>query len=167
MIARLAAWLVGRSRRERVLLALLALVGLPAAVWLALFEPLLERREAARAALAAAEDQRAWILARRAEMAALPPAPGSRDGSGRPPEGLAALEARLAAAGLDPMGTAQLADAGEGAVTLRLGGVAFVELMAWLETLEAETGWRLVAATLVAAETPGSVEADLRLEAGP
>jgi type II secretory pathway component PulM len=55
---RLALWLQGRSARERWLLALMGVLALPAALWLAVAEPLLQRRAEARAALAEAADLR-------------------------------------------------------------------------------------------------------------
>lgn len=151
---RLARALLDLSPRERWLLAALALIALPAAFWLAVAQPLLAARTEARAGLAAAEDLRAWVLARRAELAALPAADPAAA-----PEGLGGIETRLRAAGL--AGT--LADAGEGAVALRLTA-EFTRLMAWLDGIEAESGYRLAALTLAAADPPGTITADARLE---
>jgi type II secretory pathway component PulM len=154
----LARWLLDRSGRERVLLALLALVALPAALWLAVAQPLLARREAATADLARAEALRGWLAERLVEAAALPaPAPAPA------PEGLAALEARLAAAGLDA-GAARLTDAGAGAVVLSLEGADFATLMAALAGIEAEAGRTIASLTLSPAPLPGTVAAEVRLE---
>lgn len=159
---RLARALMGLSPRERRLIALLVVVALPAALWLALAEPLLARRAEARAALAAAEDLRGWVLARGAELAALPAAAPV---SAPAPVGLGGIESRLAAAGLvGPGAPAQLADAGEGAVALRLPAVEFTRLMDWLDRIEAEAGYRTAALALTATDPPGTVAADLRLE---
>lgn len=155
---RLAQALMDRTPRERVALAVLALVALPAALWFGLGEPLLARREAAREALAQAQAERAWLAARLAEAAALP-APAAAP----PPAGLAALEQRLAAADLAG-GGARLADAGGGAVALALEGAPFGRLMAWLDGIEAETGYRPTALTLTPAAEPGRVGAEIRLE---
>lgn len=160
----LARALLGLSPRERRLLALLALVGLPAALWLAVAEPLLERRDAARAALAEAEDLRAWLIAQRRVLEALP---APVDAEAPRAEGLSRLEARLQAAGLTPDalgGAVQLSDAGAGAVSLRLERVPFTALMGWLDRVEAEAGYRLANLSLGAAGDPGAVAADLRLE---
>lgn len=157
-MTRLAAWLAERSPRERRLLALLALVGVPLAWWLALAEPLIAARERARAELAAAQDQAAWVAARLAEAAALPAPP-----PGPAPEGLAALESRLARAGL----AARLADAGAGAVVLTLPQASFGALMDWLAQVEAEAGYRLTALRLTPADAPGEVAAEARLEPAP
>lgn len=151
----LADWIAGLSRRERGLIAVLVLAVLPAAAWFGAAAPLLERRAAARAALEAAEAERAWLAARLAEAAALPdPAAGPA------PEGLAGLEARLAAAGLDG---ARLADAGEGAVWLVLERAPFGVLMAWIEAVEAGAGYRLAGLELTATGEPGQVAAEVRL----
>jgi type II secretory pathway component PulM len=157
---RLAQALLDRTPRERAALAVLALVALPAALWLGLAEPLLARREAARTALAAAEDERAWLAARLAEAAALPAVDRTA------PAGLAALDQRLTAAdlGADSPEGARLADAGGEAVTLRLDAAPFGRLMAWLDGIEAEAGYRVTTLTLTPAAEPGRVDADLRLE---
>jgi general secretion pathway protein M len=159
---RLALALSALSGRERWLLALLVAVALPAAIWLALAEPLVKRRAEARTALAQAADTRAWLISQRAVLAALPPPPPP----GPPPEGLGGLEARLATLNL-PRGAGQLADAGDGAVTLRLTSVPFVDLMPWLEGVQAQAGYRLAAITLTTGPGPALVTADLRLEPAP
>lgn len=156
---RLARALSSLTARERGALALLVALALPAALWLGLAEPLLNRRDQARADLAQAQDLSAWIAARQADLAALPPPPPP----GPAPEGLGALETRLAVLGLPP-GSAQLADAGAGAVTLRLSDVALADLMPWLEGVLAEAGYRLASLTLTALPRPAHVDADLRLE---
>jgi len=159
---RLALALSSLSRRERWLLALLAVVALPAAIWLALADPLLHRRAEARAALLQAEDTRAWLVLRWAELSELPPPPPP----GPEPEGLGGLEARLVALNL-PRGAGQLADAGGGAVTLRLASVPFGDLMTWLEGVQVQSGYRLAAITVTPGAGPSLVTADLRLEPGP
>lgn len=157
----LAAWLSGRSSRERLLLALLVLAGLPLALWLLLAEPLLAARDRARTDLAAARAQAEWVAARLAEAGSLPaPVPGP------PPEGLAGLESRLATAGLGG-GAARLADAGDGTVALALDLVAFDALMTWLQQVEAEAGYRLSALRLIPTAFPGAVAAEVRLEPAP
>lgn len=164
---RLATILSALSQRERWLLTLLAIVALPAALWLGLVEPLTQRRADARAALAEAVDLRDWLHARRAELAALPAPPSpTAPPAGPAPEGLGGLETRLAALDL-PRGAGQLADAGAGVVTLRLTGVPFADLMPWLQDLEVRAGYRIAAITLTPADTPARVDADLRLEPAP
>lgn len=157
---RLAGALGTLSARERWLLLATLLVALPAALWLGMAEPLLARREQARDDLAAAEALRGWVLARRAELAVLPQAGALQPAA---PVGLGGIEARLQAAGLSG-GPAQLADAGEGAITLRFDGAGFDALMGWLEGVEAEAGYRLAALNAVPGDVPGTVVADLRLE---
>jgi type II secretory pathway component PulM len=162
---RLAATLIGLSRRERLLVLLMVLLAVPAALWLAVAEPLLASRDAARTAVAEAEDLRAWVVARRAELAALPN-PEAND-SATAPVGLAGIEARLQSAGLTPAGTGgavQLGDAGQDGVSLRFERVDFALLMDWLTGVEAEAGYRVATLTLAAGDIPGQVGADLRLE---
>ena len=165
---RLAQFLTGRSGRERLALALAVLLALPAALWLALAEPLLARRDAARTALAEAEELHAWLIEQRETLASLPAAP--RDGAERgdipAAEGLAGIEARLQDAGLTEAALGaglQLSDAGGGAIGLRFERVGFLALMDWIEAVEAEAGYRLASLTLGPdAEQPGEVAAELR-----
>jgi type II secretory pathway component PulM len=163
MIAALARGLAGRSRRERVLLALLAGVVIPAAFVVLAALPLQEQRAAARAAVTEAEATRDWYLARQTEIAELP---GQIPEAAMPriaPVGLGGIEARLIDAGLRDAVTL-LANAQGASVSLTLSGVRFEALMAWIEGIESEAGYRLAALRLERGEDGGLVDADLALE---
>lgn len=166
-MTRLAQALASLSGRERGLLAALVLVALPAGLWLGLAEPLLERRDRARAALAEARalDLRVRQLAD--DLAALP---ALADAARIAPEGAGGIEARLQAAGLteaDLGAPVRLTDAGEGALALGFEQVEFTALMAWVASVEAEAGYRLAGLRLHPLGQAGLVEASLRLEARP
>ena len=51
-----------------------------------------------------------------------------------------------------------------GSVTLALDTVGFGDLMAWIDGIEAEAGYRLSALRLVRGTGPGVVDAELRLD---
>jgi len=164
MIAVLARSLAARSPRERLLIAALAILVVPLALWFLAVVPLLDQRAQARSALAEAQATRAWYLARQAEIVALP-APG---GAAVPevavaPVGLGGIEARLIDADLrDHVGV--LTNVQGGSVTLALDSVGFGELMAWIDGIEADAGYRLSALRLVRGRGPGQVDAELRLD---
>lgn len=154
----LAAWLMDRTGRERWLLAALAGLAVPLALWLAVVQPLLAARAVARADLSQAEGLHAWVMDRLTDAAALP-APPPRPA----PVGLAGLESRLAGADLGATGL-RLADAGDGAVAISLDGVEFTRLMAWLDGVEGAAGYRVAALRLAPGAVPGQVQAEVRLE---
>lgn len=161
MIAALARLLARRSRRERALLGLLALVALPAGFAALVALPLIDARAAARAELDAARATQDWYRARQVEIAALP-----RPGEAAPvadsvaPVGLGGIEARLIEAGLRPSVTL-LANASNGRVALSLQAVPFDDLMGWIDGLP-DAGYGLAAMQLTRA-SPGKVDAELQL----
>lgn len=162
MIAALARRLSRRSRRERALLGLLLLGGVPVAFVALLALPLIDAREAARQGLEAARATQQWYRARQAEIAALPrPDEGAPAAGAEVPVGLGGIEARLIEAGLRPAVTL-LANAPNGRVALSLEGVDFAAAMGWVDGLAA-AGYRLAAMQL-AALGPGTVDAELQLE---
>lgn len=163
----IAAFLAERSPRERGLLAVLGGLALPLAFLLTVASPLLQSREAARAALASAEETRQWYRARQSEIAALPQGQGPVVlVPGASPVGLGGIEARLTEAGLRRL-VSTLADAPDGGVSLALTEVEFTALMAWIGTVEGSAGYRLGQMRLVPTGRSGLVNAELRLEPDP
>lgn len=166
MIARLARWLLARSGRERLLLALLAvaLAGLVAVA--GVVQPLEARRAAARAALDEVAALEVWLAARQLDLALLPPAPGA-DAAAGPPSGLGGIESRLLADGLREQ-VGFIANTDGGGVALRFQAVGFAPLMAWLEAVEAADGYRVAGLRLQRGAEGGTVEAEVELApAGP
>ncbi|WP_127105281.1 type II secretion system protein GspM [Pararhodobacter zhoushanensis] len=162
MIAALARLLAGRSPRERLLLALLALGALPVAFVALVALPLMDARTAARADLAAAQAVRDWYAARQLDIAALP-RPGTATQTERPaPVGLGGIELRLIDAGLRDAVTL-LANGPNGRVALTLAEVPFGDLMGWLDGIEDGAGYR-INALQVERSAPGEVDAELQLE---
>lgn len=161
MIAALTSFLSGRSPRERGLLLALVLVGLPLAFGALVALPLIEARAAARAELSETEAQRAWYAARQAEIAVLP-------------EGVVALVARVAPAGLGQVeaalveaglrdGLERLAATPTGGAELVLSDVPFAVVMPWIDGIGQALGLRVVTVSLVSA-APGRVDVRLGLE---
>ena len=164
MSARLMQFLAGLSRRERLLLALLAFLALPVALLQGVVLPLLARQDAARTAVAEAEALRGWISERQAELALLPaPETATTDNPSRPPAGLGALEAGLIDAGLR-QSLVTLTNPSGASVSLRFDGVGFAQLMPWLDGLERGMGYRLASLRLTRTDAPGLVDADIQLE---
>lgn len=156
---RLIDWLLGRAPRERVLLALLAAVALPAAMAFGWLLPLQDDRRAAAAALAEAEALNTWIRDRQGEMAGLARAGPDRSGG---PVGASALEQSLVAARLRHRLSA-LETTGEGGVVLRFDAVAFTELMGWIDGQAPGWGYDIDALRLERSDTPAIVAARLVL----
>lgn len=167
MTARLMQILVGLSRRERLLVAFLVFLAVPLALWQGVALPLQTRQEAARAAVAEAEALRSWLSERQAELAQLPaPGPATSDSPTRPPAGMGALEAGLTNAGLRQALVTQTNPSGT-SVSLRFEGVAFAQLMPWLDGLERRLGYRLDSLRLTRTDAPDLVDAELQLEPLP
>jgi len=156
--------LIQRSRRERWLLGVMVLVAVPFLYVYGVVLPLNERHMRAQAALEEAAALERWLHVRRAELQSLPPPPEDAPGTdaARPVPGLGEIETRLEEAGLQAAAS-QIATADEGGVELRMEDAAFTGLMAWLDALEAETGYQVARMTLQRGSRSGLVEADILL----
>lgn len=166
MTHRLAQALARLTRRERLLIAALVFVVLPAGLVFGLALPLQERRAAAQAELEAALAQRAWLDARRAEAAALPAADAGEAAAARDaaePIGLSGLEASLNDAGLRDA-VDRISGTGGDGVTLGFAAVRFTDLMPWLDTVEAEAVYTLDTLRLARGDDPATVSAEIVLE---
>ncbi|PWE27779.1 type II secretion system protein GspM [Pararhodobacter marinus] len=163
MIAALARLLARRSKRERTLLALLALGAVPVAFVGLVALPLIEARAAARAELDAARATRDWYAARQVEIAALP-APDTAAPATEPPApvGLGGIEARLIAADLRDA-VSQLANAPDRGVRLSFAEAPFAGVMDWVDALGDGSGYRVAALTFERV-SPGLIDAEIRLE---
>lgn len=166
MIDWLATRLARLSRREFWLLTLLFFVALPLAFIEGVARPLLARLDAARDAETNALALAAWLAVQQGELAVLPRSATNAPELAADRIGISGIEARLIEAELRGFAN-QLADTGTGGVTLRFDSVAFERLMPWLETTEAETGYRLTGLRLVRAEAEGYVMAEILLEPLP
>ncbi len=156
MTGALERFVLARTRRERWLLALLLVVGLPLGWYHGVIVPLETRESASRQALLEAQALERWLEARRAELAALPPADTRAD---QPLPGLSAIDASLQEAGL----SAALSTATGGGIAVLLEEVEFVILMPWLEAFERGTGYDLAQLSLRRGDQPGQVRAEFLL----
>lgn len=163
MTHRLALALARLTRRERLLLAVLAFVVLPAGLIFGVAQPLQERRAAAQTALDDALAQRAWLEARRAELGALPATDAPEEPAASDPIGLSGLEASLTEAGLRDA-VDQIGGAGGDGVTLRFAEVSFTRLMPWLDETEAEAGYSLATLRIERGASTATVAAEVVLE---
>ena len=151
--------LLQRSRRERRLLALLALVGLPALVWLWLVSPLLESRRAVMQQIAEAQALQFWVTERAADQQQL----GQVLSTGPiPPIGISGLEQSLVAAQLRHQVT-RLSGQGDGVIDLGFDRVEFIALASWLSQSDPGWGYDITALRLQRHADPGLISAELTL----
>lgn len=161
---RLSGFLAGLNRRERGLLALLALVALPLALVFAVALPLAERRDAARAAVAEARAIELWTADQAVVYATL-----TRDAAALPqrrrggdPIGISGIEASLREAGLREAAS-ELANAADGGITMRFDAVRFVTLSDWLAAQSDVWGYDLAGFVFERGARTDVVEAEVRL----
>lgn len=158
-MGRMMDLLLQRSPRERRLLALLALVVIPALAWLWLVAPLLERRGTVSRQLAEVQALQLWVAERAAEQQQLGQPKGSQP---NPPLGISGLEQSLVTAQLRPQVT-RLSGQGDGGIDLGFDRVAFVALASWLSQMDPNWGYDIAALRLQRLEDPGLVSAELTL----
>jgi len=160
---RVLAYWIARTEQERKFLAIGGAVALVALVYLVLVAPALEGRAKLRAALPQLHQQDAQLKALAAEAAALAAQPAPQVA----PMTREALTASLATRGLN---AASLTLTGEYA-KLQLNGVAFANLVAWLDAQRRENRVALQDGAFAALAQPGQVDATLTLHqnagAGP
>lgn len=167
MTARLIQFLAGLTRRERILIALVLFIALPAGLVQAVALPLLARNEAARAAVAEAEALQDWLRARQAELALLPAASENPQAATNiPPAGLSALEDSLTQAGLR-QSLSLFTNPSGASVSLRFQSVGFTQLMPWLDDVERRMGYRVATLRLSRGDQANLVEAEIQLEPRP
>jgi general secretion pathway protein M len=161
------AWWQELAARERLTLSLGALVLALVVGYLAVLEPALDRRQALAEQARVLEAELDWLKSQvSAVRATSTPRPALADS--RPASQgslLAVVDASARAAGLGdalrrvrPQGAAVLAE---------LDRAAYDELMRWLATMETTHGLRTVTLTVDRSDTPGSVNAQVRIEPAP
>lgn len=162
MWERVIQYLIGRSRRERWLLAMMIVLALPMAAVFGLVLPLSEARAAAQNRVNEARLIDEWV----ADQAALYLAQGAILGDAgaeiRPPIGISGIEQSLVEAGLRKDVT-ELANSADGGVTLRFESVAFTGLTKWLSQNEKSWGYDLDAFKFTRGARDDAVEAEFKL----
>lgn len=164
ILDRLAGFLVGISRRERVMIAILACVVLPLAVIAGVAKPLAERRDAARSAAVEARAVELWVAEQAVLYAGLTREGAAVQGPARvtTPVGISGIEASLRDAGLRSFAS-ELANAADGGITLRFDAVRFTQLADWLTAQRDLWGYDLAGFTFERGARADVVEAQLRL----
>ncbi|KAB2540619.1 hypothetical protein AL035_16735 [Salipiger aestuarii] len=144
--------------RERMLLAVAALLVLPATLGLGVLLPLADRRAAAEQALndAVALDQ--WVRDRLAEQAAMPRL-AHRENA---PVGTAGIEKGLIAGGLRGE-VSTLVTGADGRIEMVFDAVDFLRLGGWLGAQAPHWGYDIQSFRIEATDTPGVVTARLSL----
>lgn len=160
MSDRVTAVIERLSGRERALLLLLAVAGVPLVLYVLAARPLLDARVAAERRLAEAVAERRWVAERGAEWEALGPSRPGRDAVQG--AGLSALEVAIAEAGLR-QNVRMLQEDGNGRVRISFGSAPFERVAGFLDRSDLALGYDLGAMRLTAAEAPGQVEAAIEL----
>jgi len=159
MSARLIDLLSRLAPRERVLLAIMIVVALPAGLILGLLLPLHEMRNAALDDRTDALALNLWVQARVVELQALPQ-PNVQTVAA--PIGTSGIEQALIDRGLRDA-VSQLSADSDGVVTVRFDEVRFGRLADWLSDAHPRWGYDIAALRLDATDTEGSVAAALTL----
>ncbi len=159
MSGRLIDFLLQRSGRERMLLALLFAVGLPLLVIFAVLLPLKDRKDAALAENAEAVALNIWVRDRAAELDQIAQGP---EQAATAPIGSSAIEESLIAAGLRPF-VSELAVADQGVVELRFDQVKFTALADWMSANSRSWGYDISSFRFETTEESGKVSAGLAL----
>ncbi len=161
MIAALAERWADLSARERALVLILLLAGLPLAIFQLVALPIWHARTDAEARHREAVALYHWVSERDAAWRVQTGSGGAQAGA-IAPVGLAGIEAELTGAGLhDAVMHLEALDGGR--VLLRLGAVAFTDLGRFLETLDLRSGYAIASLRIKPGAAPGLVEADLGL----
>lgn len=159
MTGRMIDFLLQRSGRERLLLAVLFAVGLPLLVIFAVLLPLKDGRENALAANAEAVALNIWVQDRAAELGQIVEGP---EETAAAPIGSSAIEESLIAAGLRPF-VSELAVADRGVIELRFDQVKFTALADWMSANSRSWGYDISSFRFEALEESGKVSARLAL----
>ncbi|WP_299297314.1 type II secretion system protein GspM [uncultured Tateyamaria sp.] len=161
MSARLIDLLSRLAPRERLLLAIMLGVALPAGLIFGLLLPLHDTRNAALDDRSDALALNLWVQARVVELQGLPQ---PEETIVTAPIGTSGIEQALIERGLRDA-VSQLSADSQGVVTLRFDEVRFGRLADWLSEAHPRWGYDIAALRLDAADTEGSVAAALTLVA--
>ncbi|APE42078.1 hypothetical protein BOO69_00635 [Sulfitobacter alexandrii] len=159
MNGRLIDFLLQRSARERLLLAVLFGLGLPLLIVFAVLLPLKDRKAAALAANTEAVALNIWVQERAAELASLSSAPVEARSD---PIGSSAIEESLIRADLRPY-VSELGVADGGVIELRFDLVKFTALADWISANSRTWGYDISSFRFEASQESGKVSARLSL----
>ncbi|WP_294228455.1 type II secretion system protein GspM [uncultured Shimia sp.] len=160
MSARFLDFLLQLTRRERVLLAGMAVIVVPLAVIFGLILPLQDQRNTAEQAQKEAVALQRWVSSQAREQTVLSQtAPQAEIGD---PIGSGGIEQGLIEAQLRQSVTVLDAD-GEDGIELQFERVDFLKLASWLRSTHPEWGYDIVAFRLEETNEPGVVSTWLDL----
>lgn len=162
MMERLVDYLLLRSRREKVLLAVLTLLVAPLAVYLLVVQPLQANRADSVVAVSEAAALNTWVKARVVDYGALTPATATLDGAVAA-IGASGIEQSLRTAGLRDR-IDRLAARSGGEIALGFDAVPFSELAAWMSDTLQQAGYVIASFRMTRGEDAGIVAADIVLQ---
>lgn len=163
MIARLASLAATLSRREQILLGLMAGVALPAGLAVGALLPLQEQRQAAEQSVDDSMALYQWVLDRSAEANLLTTETTDEPLKAYEPVGMSGLEDGLRRAKLWSSLTELGAETQNG-VLLRFDDVDFIRLATWLTSSHPEWGYTIKSYQFQAKDAPSRVSARIELQ---
>ena len=153
-----------RNARERSVLTMAGGLLLLLLVWLWLIDPALQGRAQLKKTLPALHAQLAQLQALTKEAAALPAASSSANSAGTPSVSTPSLSRPLLESSLARKGIkAQTLEINGELVRMKLSGVSFAALIAWLGEMQAAAQLAVNDATVVALTQSDKVDASLSL----
>lgn len=151
------------SGRERLLLTLLGVIGVPVAVIFLAILPMTQSRDAARVQAKESSAMLEWVTAQVRALPAEQTDMAAEPGIGRAPIGISDIEESLVRGALRDQ-VSQLSNRPDGGVDLSLEAARFDLLGDWLQEMTPAWGYR-IAAFRIEAAGPGMVNATFELEA--
>ena len=153
------------SQRERILLAVLAGVGVPVACVFLLVLPLMHSQQRAQDRLADATRLYEWVQVQASQWGSVAPVdPASQ--AAQPVMGVSDIEQRLIAAGLRKDVT-ELSRSDTGSIRLRFDDVSFLAAMRWIDEASQSWGYSLAEFELERRDAPDRVALSLTLGSNP
>jgi len=153
----MTSWWEVRTRREQVLLTVLAAIAVVVVLWLGLYRPVAGARQASERRYDQAARERTVVLRAVAQMRALGPASAPLASTAASPG-----EAASAAAAASGISLTSVQADPEGGVQVRLGGIAPSRIFPWLAALQQQHGVRPRRLTIVK-DGDGTVSVDATL----
>lgn len=158
------AWFLGLAPRERLIVAGGAAILLVLVLWLAVWEPLVQRTAQLEQSVAVQEETLAWMRQAAGEIEQLRRSGGPAAAGLQGRSLLAAVDQATRAAGLNS-GLKRIEPEGQNRVRVQFEGVAFDDFMRWLNGLQGQYGVFTQSITVEREEAPGRVNIRLTLDA--
>ncbi|MGH8426640.1 MAG: type II secretion system protein GspM [Gammaproteobacteria bacterium] len=163
----LTHWYGGLALRERRLVAIVGVIVAVLILYLAIVQPIASAHSRLAQEVQANRALLVWLDNAEARIRAT--GPGEGGGSGHLAPGSSVFSAVSNAAQNGPVSASvqRIEQSGDGGVRLTLNAVPFDSLVNWLGTLNSSNGIVVANASVQQADSPGTVNATITLNAGP